>query len=309
MVEGDIEDLAETRVPIELVEGIIDYRRDLLDEAREEMADDPMDPDALHEYRKCSRRLEAAVFMARGGLKPTDWNRALRAVADLTRGTGDYRDGDVQTKRLEEWRDEAPKTAEAGLDRLVDHLEELRTEGREDAVETALERSSPDQLGAALDRRIGRSRPDAYVEPLARQAVDVLLRWHGFRTEPDRGPALHAFRLSVKYFRYGLGHLAWATQGETSQIHDRREDQSEDVTDLLGLATDAMATLEVVGEAQDGADAAAEPGLAWVGARARETVEEVTRTFLAGFGEGEWPVVEAGLRDHAAAVPPLDAVE
>ena len=182
------------------------------------------EPNAIHDARVASRRLDAAldVLLARG---PREGRGAESKVLQrLRRRLGRLREREGITQSLRTLLEtEDPKTRDAG-ERLLDRLARRVTRGRRRAVQRIQSRHREVLVLRAVSEL--RSLPDA--DALSRDAQ----RWaDARRAQAERALAiarrtkrnqdLHQARLTVKKWRYALEVLAQAT-GEPPQKENER---------------------------------------------------------------------------------------
>ncbi len=96
------------------------------------------DPEGVHDVRVASRRLRAAMDVAREAF-PASWYAPLHRIAkSITAELGEVRDRDVQIEHLRAERAAASPGDRVGIDRLISRLENERDAARAE-METFLE--------------------------------------------------------------------------------------------------------------------------------------------------------------------------
>jgi CHAD domain-containing protein len=119
------------------------------------------DIEGVHDVRVASRRLRAAMDVA-AECFPARWYGPLhRTAKEITGALGEVRDRDVMIDYLTKDRDAAPDGERAGIDRLIDRIEQERVAARA-AMETYLERLLVGGIAEEADRRFARpvNQPD-----------------------------------------------------------------------------------------------------------------------------------------------------
>ena len=112
------------------------------------------DIEGVHDVRVASRRLRAAMDVARPAF-PGKWYKALHETAKrITGALGEVRDRDVLLEALRHDREGAPVVEYPGLDRLIDRVEGERAVARAE-MERFLRQLLDGPLRSDLERRFG----------------------------------------------------------------------------------------------------------------------------------------------------------
>jgi CHAD domain-containing protein len=116
------------------------------------------DPEGVHDVRVASRRLRAAMDVAKDAF-PNDWYRPLHKLAkQITRELGAVRDRDVLIEALQKDREAAPPEQWPGIDLVISRIDRERQEARAE-----MERFLADlETSGMIDetrRRFGRPEP------------------------------------------------------------------------------------------------------------------------------------------------------
>jgi CHAD domain-containing protein len=143
-----------------------DAMRDLIGERWEgvwkavPVAKEGVDPEGVHDVRVASRRLRAAMDVARGAF-PNDWYKPLHKLAkQITRELGAVRDRDVLIEALQKDRDAAPPEQWPGIDLVIDRIERERREARAEMERFLAELESSGMIEETR-RRFGRHEPQS----------------------------------------------------------------------------------------------------------------------------------------------------
>lgn len=211
-----------------LRERVLDVVRDL-EKRGARLRDDPDDIEALHGYRKGARRTWAAVQLTEAYLTPIKYAEAVTLTVPLAKGLGACRDHDVLAKRIGAIAKQH-RTAKKALERVIPAMP---AKERRERVQRATRRSKPSRLGRPLEDALdGMAR--ATLDPLAHMRATLRLRSRRI-TAHASVHALHALRLELKAYRYGIEALK--PRANTTDAHVARECHA--AMDVLGRIIDA----------------------------------------------------------------------
>lgn len=262
-------------VPYARIERIILSGLDELETTRDRLREAPKDAKALHGHRKACRKLDARIDLAHFSLKPTTLAKAHALTARLAAGLGKHRDADVAPERVRD------------LDPSLQGLCLERPKGRRSDVAQALRRARSKELRAPMTSLLARAQTQASGRPLDLLAARAALRWE--RADRTRSfHDLHAFRLDLKSLRYGAAALADDPHADRTDARvagaGELAAEAKEVTDMLGVATDAHMLAE--GGKACGAEAAILRGLE---ERARSATEHAHGELSHRLRDGTYP--------------------
>jgi CHAD domain-containing protein len=256
-----------------------------LDEAgrAERRLSDPLDSEALHDFRVGLRRLRSCTRAYRPQLKGSVSKRMRRRLRDLTRATNPGRDTEVQLAWLHQQAGQLGPGDTQGLAWLIGRLEGRRYEAL-DAVTTEVARRFT-KLGTKLRPRLqtfqvevrtgrGQERPSfgrVTGELIRTQAGELAERLQAVRKADDVSEA-HTARIAAKRLRYLLEPLLRRVPGSKGLVQRLKE-----VQDLLGqlrdrhvLADEIAASLAGLARNQSDRPSGPEAGLITLQHLARE---------------------------------------
>lgn len=198
------------------------------------LRDVPQERGKLHEYRRSTRRLEAAIATLEPALNPPVALRARSLANGLARGLGRHRDADVVQRLIEEASRGATGSTAGDLGEI---RRGTKPKGRARAadVEKAVKRARKRDLRRPLEDMLDRLNPEP-VDPLEHAQARVRVRLRAARKQNASEHALHALRLEAKLFRYALEELTPLDPAFAAPAS-----QAGDLTDALGRITDARA--------------------------------------------------------------------
>lgn len=249
-----------------------------LEKRRDALRDEPEDAEALHSYRKGARRTWAAVQLTEPYLTPVRYAEAFVLAAPLAKGLGACRDHDVLAKRIGALAQQHP-AATKDLQRLIP---KMPGKERRERVERVTRKSKPSRLRRPLEDALG-DMGRTTIDPLAAMRAKLRLRSRRINAHSSLH-ALHAVRLELKAYRYGIEALK--PRANTADAHLAKE--CHEATDALGRIIDAHVL------AQLGKDAEGKAAPVMLTA-ARKDDEDARKAF----GEAwttKWPALQAELR-------------
>lgn len=250
------------------------------EERRETLRGDTDDAEALHGYRKAARRVMAAVCLAEPYLTPVRFVQATTLAAPLARGLGKCRDSDVLAKRLGAIAKRAPKAIREDLRTFN---EEPSSKERSKRVKAAIRNGKPRHLRRPLEGVLA-DASRSLQDPLHIGLARLRFRCARVTSRAPLGP-LHAFRLELKSYRYGLEALKPAKRS----VDARLAAECHEATEVLGRIVDAHVLADLAAAANG---KAAE----YLRAVAVRDDEAARRDFHAAWTGDKWPTLQAELR-------------
>lgn len=199
-----------------------------------ERATDRSDVEHVHKLRTSLRRLRAVMRAYAPVFPPSAWRALREEVAELFRATSPLRDLDVQTERLSQLEEDAPRVALPGIDAALEdyaHVMKAAESDVEGAVDVFARRDTLRAVGewavwakggpVPLDFRLDPGGLDGSTRrreacPLARRRLTKTSRGvrKGLVAATERVPAagaelsalaspdLHSLRIAAKKLRY-----------------------------------------------------------------------------------------------------------
>lgn len=177
------------------------------------------DPEAIHDVRVATRRLQQVLDLLYPSPQPKAVRRLRRRIRRCRRSLSEVRNCDVMLERVERTLRRKRVARRRAWEAVRDHLIEQRAQGFEEAVE----RLARLKLGAVYlglkdaieSGPAAEGSGDASTPPFARRAADSMQEaWQEFETqvlESHREPAaskLHGVRIAAKRLRYLVEVLA-----------------------------------------------------------------------------------------------------
>lgn len=256
-----------------------------LDERRDELAKDPLDAQALHEYRKAARRTWAAVQLTQTYLTPLRYADAFVVAASLAKGLGPVRDHDVLAQRIAELAEQHPAHRK-DLERVVPALRDRKRRRR---IKRVVRKGRPTRM-RRLDRALA-EMADVELDPRAVMRAALAIRSRGIHANSPL-QALHALRLELKGHRYALEALQMGAEGSDGGLAQ----ECHAATDALGRIIDA----HLLARAANKARGAAGPAIL---AAARDDDQQGRADFIDGWTT-RWPLLAAEIARRAQPHPP-----
>lgn len=269
---------------------------DQIDLARVRLGD-PLDQEALHDFRVGLRRLRSAIRAYRGELKGCVPGKMRRQLRDLGRATNDGRDLEVQLGWLGKNAHRIRQEDSPGFYWLAGRLEDRKQRTRDRA--TAAVTRQYDKVGGKLKKTLSILRVELATDPkpqpmsfqqltgalVRSQAVHVRDDLSRIRDASDAGQ-IHQTRISLKRLRYLLEPIARRNRRAGALVRRLKEAQ-----DLLGEHHDMHVLSGTVGSLGAGHRAGSftglEPGLTTVRRLAEEAAADSFQRFWSAWaGEG-----------------------
>lgn len=266
---------------------------DQIDQARARLGD-PLDQDALHDFRVGLRRLRSATRAYRGELKGSVSGKMRRQLRELGRATNDGRDVEVQLGWLGKQSDRLGPNDVRGFFWLAGRLEDRKQKTRDRATADVARRY--DKAAGRLRRALGILRIELEMGQgqrlttfrevtgaLARQQVASLrddLSRIGDQADAEQ---VHRARISLKRLRYLLEPIARRNGRARALVRRFKEAQ-----DLLGEHHDMHVLSAAIAPLRTGLSASSFPdldaGLATVERLAEETAAAAFQRFQSLWG-------------------------
>ena len=212
---------------------------DSIDQARTRL-DNPLDQEALHDFRVAIRRLRSAVRAYRSELDSSVSGKMRRRLRTLARATNDGRDVEVQLDWLAKQTGGLAPENVPGFYWLVGRLEDRKQKTHDRAIADVARRY--DKAGGKLRRGLGVLRIELQTGQgqrlqtfrevtgaLARRQVEVVRNDLGRIRDASDAEQAHRTRISLKRLRYLLEPIARRNRRAGALVRRFKEAQ-----DLLG---------------------------------------------------------------------------
>jgi CHAD domain-containing protein len=212
---------------------------DSIDQARTRL-DNPLDQEALHDFRVAIRRLRSAVRAYRSELDSSVSGKMRRRLRALARATNDGRDAEVQLAWLAKQTGRLAPDEVAGFYWLVGRLEDRKQKTHDRAIADVARRY--DKAGGKLRRALGILRIELQTGQgqrlqtfrevtgaLARRQIEAVRDDLGRIRDASDAEQAHRTRISLKRLRYLLEPIARRNRRAGALVRRFKEAQ-----DLLG---------------------------------------------------------------------------
>jgi CHAD domain-containing protein len=259
---------------------------------------DPLDTEALHDFRVALRRLRSCARAYRSELKGSISKRMRRRLRKLTLATNAGRDAEVQLGWLRGQSGRLGPAHTEGLAWLIGRLEGRKSE-TVDAVTVEVGRRFAKVAAAFRPRlavlRIEVRRGRSSERPSFRQVTGELIRRHAddvrksLRAVRDREhmAEAHRARIAAKRLRYLLDPLARRVPGAKSLSGQLKKLQEllGQLHDLHVLSEEIASSLGPGMQSTRGSPSGAEPGLRALEALAQEQTAAAFADFESHWGD------------------------
>jgi CHAD domain-containing protein len=294
------------RLPTDLLRRSVDEGSRLLalgylDEtgAAERRLTDPLDPEALHDFRVGLRRLRSSIRAYRSQLDDCVPGKIRRRLRELTEATNPVRDAEVQLSWLHRQANRLPPGQTEGLAWLVGRLEERKAEALDRVTADVAKRFVKTAL--RLRRRLGtfevevrtgkQPKPASFGEVtggLIQQHTEELAKRLTLVGRPEDVTQAHAARLGAKRLRYLLEPLARRAPGVKAMVGRLKELQDTLGTfhDMHVIAQEIRSALASLSRSPVGQPLAAEPGLLALQRLADQGARESYANFQTSWANG-----------------------
>jgi CHAD domain-containing protein len=261
---------------------------DQIDHARARLGD-PLDRDALHDFRVGLRRLRSVIRAYRTELEGSVSRKMQRQLRDLARTTNDDRDLEVQLAWLEQQAGRQGPEDIRGFFWLAGRLEGRQQRTRARATGNLVRRyaKAADKLRSGLGiLQIELATSQGERPATFREVTGGLVRQQVTRVREDLArirdssdaEQVHRTRISLKRLRYLLEPIARGNRRAGALVRRFKEAQ-----DLLGEYHDMHVLSAAIASLRTGLSASSlpgvEPGLATVGRLSEETAAAAFERF------------------------------
>jgi CHAD domain-containing protein len=261
------------------------HHLEAIDAARSRLGD-PLDQEALHDFRVGIRRLRSEIKAYRKELAGSVGGKMRRRLRQLARATNDGRDLEVQLDWLKQQTAQLAQDELPGFFWLVGRLEDRKQRTHDRAVADVARRYSrvADKLRKALgvlriELQTGQGQRVATFREvsgaLAQQQVAALRDELGRIQGPSDAGQAHRTRIALKRLRYLLEPIARRNRRAGALVRRFKEAQ-----DLLGVHHDMHVLSSAVASLRSGGTNSSFSGLdAGLGAVARRADDAATSAF------------------------------
>jgi CHAD domain-containing protein len=267
--------------------------------AAERRLADPLDSEALHDFRVSLRRLRSSIRAYRSQLDDCIPGKIRRRLRELTEATNPVRDAEVQLAWLQRQADWLAPGQTEGLAWLVGRLEERKSKALDRVTADVAKRFV--KTATSLRRRLGtfevevrtgkQPKPASFGEVtgglVQRHTAQLAKRLTSVGRAEDVTQA-HAARLGAKRLRYLLEPLSRRAPGVKALVGRLKELQDSLGTfhDMHVIAEEIQTALASLSRSTAGQPLAAEPGLLALERLADQQARESFANFQASWGNG-----------------------